>query len=63
MNDEKGGRLMLAALWLRCREGMVEDGRGGPAREGEISLETSSALPSIDRESLTWDLELDWLLD
>jgi hypothetical protein len=39
----------------------VEEGLGGGCREGEASLETSSALPSSDNESLTCDLG--WLPD
>lgn len=57
------------ALWLRCklrgrgcgRVSVVEEGLGGGCREGEASLETSSALPSSDKESLTCDLG--WLPD
>jgi len=36
----------------------VLDGRGGGARVGEAWLETSSALPSRDKDNLKWDVDL-----
>jgi hypothetical protein len=66
---EMGGNVMLGrADWLRdkpalCRgrgpdEGADEGVLWGGGRVGDVWLEMSSALPSRERDSRTWDFDL-----